>query len=676
MNRIVGSKEGASLIVLGILVAGFFVSMARDASRAGALDAQRSTLDTSPLTSGWGVDSIVSAVVPLAELPKFIDRLGDGHLRYLRERGHPAVDDAEAWTKGVFASYRKLQAAGYDVVGWAGTPGLTANHPWNSLPEDLLAVYRSAEELGLRTADLVRVWEMPNEPDILYWDLPDQLVAYQKALYLGLKDGGSRAEGRDQRAEIGIEPGVLMGALGLFPGPWLERAAENGLFDYTDGLNLHFYGHAWDLPGVIESQRAVAARWVEDRKLPVWLTEVGLNAQPYGEVEDAHGRELQRAFTLETAKTAIAEGVAVFMPFVFVWPDDSWWALVRANGEPYPAWTEYARLTREAELPRQPALAPPESVSRLVLQWRPDFKTCIPQKVSATYWFRENGGVAEPMEGDLVVYNLAGHTVVGEVVQWRGTDSGERWRRTVEVPPFSAVSLPVEFAGADQGYSREKVRWGFVPRGGEHPESWCVIGIETQPSADRLPNAVGVRGTRPESEVEGGTSGDFEWIWAPEPFDVSSSGGPWIGINGVQVRTNSEATAGDLAAGAGFSVDEAQTSPTRPTMAVTKVEGLPTVENGFVRLRFPRGFRGWLRVDLIDEVGQRFTVAQGLGRNPHLENADTIWLGYKDFHIYSFGRITGDPVFRPEAIREIQLRFYGQPGDDPVRVKLDVVSDE
>ncbi len=111
-------------------------------------------------------------------------------------------------------------------------------------------------------------------------------------------------------------------------------------------------------------------------------------------------------------------------------------------------------------------------------------------------------------------------------------------------------------------------------------------------------------------------------------------------------------------------------------MAVTKVEGLPTVENGFVRLRFPRGFRGWLRVDLIDEVGQRFTVAQGLGRNPHLENADTIWLGYKDFHIYSFGRITGDPVFRPEAIREIQLRFYGQPGDDPVRVKLDVVSDE
>ena len=51
----------------------------------------------------------------------------------------------------------------------------------------------------------MRVWEMPNEPDILYWDLPDQLVAYQKALYLGLKDGGSGAEGQDQRAEIGIE---------------------------------------------------------------------------------------------------------------------------------------------------------------------------------------------------------------------------------------------------------------------------------------------------------------------------------------------------------------------------------------------------------------------------------------------------------------------------------------
>lgn len=51
-----------------------------------------------------------------------------------------------------------------------------------------------------------------------------------------------------------------MGALGMPPGPWLERAAANGLLEYTDAYNFHFYGHGADLAGVIAAHRAAIAR--------------------------------------------------------------------------------------------------------------------------------------------------------------------------------------------------------------------------------------------------------------------------------------------------------------------------------------------------------------------------------------------------------------------------------
>ena len=52
------------------------------------------------------------------------------------------------------------------------------------------------------------------------------------------------------------EPVVLMGALALHPGPWWERAVANGLLDYTDAYNFHFYGYAADLTSVIDAHRS------------------------------------------------------------------------------------------------------------------------------------------------------------------------------------------------------------------------------------------------------------------------------------------------------------------------------------------------------------------------------------------------------------------------------------
>jgi hypothetical protein len=536
----------------------------------------------------------------------------------------------------------------------------------DELPRDLLAVYWSVRKFAQRGANLVDVWEMVGEPDTAYCkDLPDHVAAFQKAVYLGIRDA-SPPEKR---------PGILMGALGQFPSPWLARAAANGLFDYTDGLNFHYYGQGGDLRGVIRAQRKFAKRFSEHRRLPLWITECGMDAVPAGNPADAHGRELQRKFTIETAAIAREERVAVFMPFVFVQRGAAH-ALVDAEAKPYPAWTDYARYTQSFELPPGPSLAPPRNPARLVLQWLPDRRTCIPQKVSGAYWFRGGAANGAPISGEIVAYNFSAKTIAGNVIvqapnavsmEIQGGSASNRGEVSVSVSAFSAMRIPVRLNLDRSVYFRGDVSARFVADDSGRMNSALFFGVATRPR-DALLKVV-----QPLQVKSPGAS--FQWIWAPEPCVLTSRHGPWIGVNGVRVEPSAEN--GDASSKTWtFNVRGPATNATQPPMAIAAIDGLPRVKDGFLRLRVPEEFSDSMniRVDLVDKRGQRFCVAENFGMNWLRPEPGLIYLSYEDFHIYQWGRCTDDPFFDPAAVREIQLRFFPSRTGGRIGVQLDVVS--
>ena len=269
----------------------------------------------------------------------------------------------------------------------------------------------------------------------------------------------------------GRTPIVLMGALALPPGPWWERAADNGLLDYTDAYNFHFYGNAEDLTSVIRAHREAvcvaptAGRgWIGDMKpdqrsslhreqdetrsgkpdgvvgsptgwrnrkrglelkansssltarrqppLPLWLTECGVSAMVPGDFLNAERREFQAEFTRTTARQALAaRDVAMFMPFILVNRDDPHAMTLSSPPAPLPAWDAYAKLTRETEWPRRVLSAPAgERANPVVVQWMPAEGT-VSHKVAGTYRVGPN----EVLSGEFRVYNFGERAVEGEL---------------------------------------------------------------------------------------------------------------------------------------------------------------------------------------------------------------------------------------------------------------------
>lgn len=636
------------------------------------------------LPSGWGVDACISCHAAPGDVEGYLQMVRSSGVRYVRERQPGDVLDPgdSTYPLGIF---RRERAAGLRVVAFAELPGRV--HPteeWDQAPEDLMAVYKAARLLGEKTAGLVDVWELQGEPDTFACkDLPDRMMAAQKAVYMGIKDGEADAEQAKSpgtATQFSGAAGVLMGGIATAPGPWAERAGRNGLYEYTDGLNFHFYGHARDFAGTIEAQRDLARRAEPGRRLPIWVTECGLDAVPTGNPQDAHAREMQREFTLETSRTAIDAGLAVLMQFILVTPPP--WgghALARKPGEGYPAWTAYADFTRRHSLPAGPAIVSPAAPSRVVLQWQPDYGTCLPQKVSGAYWFWsfEEGGPSAAIEGSIAVYNFSGAPVRGELrlptpvgtrmsVDGRAADVSKE----IEIPAFGKVQVPVKFELKDPDhYLRTFVDARFRQRGSD-ARSTLWFALETRPADEILPRQFTLDAVRPRGN-------HFTWIWAPQPCHVTSRGGPWIGVNGVRVLNAADKPRwGSLGDPWQFQVEGRQTDPRFPPMAITHVDGLPQVAGGFLRMRFPErlGAITAVRLDLVDKHGQRFAISENFGRNRIDSDAHEVLLAYRDFNIYPFGRCLRRPDFHPQDVREIQLRFYPSPGADKCAVQLDVIA--
>lgn len=617
---------------LAVLTAGLgLIGLPRPGAAAGAI-------------AGWGVDGCTTVAPSDAEFPGYVRLLEGSGVRWVRERDlGKRVPDGE-YDETKVRRLRALKQAGFLVTAFAAPRRRLPVGAGDALPRDLLAVFREGRSLGRDFAGLVDAWELPGEPDVGFCpDLPERNAAYQKALYLGIKQGA---------LERGARPPVLMGALALPPGPWLARAAANGLLDYTDGDNFHFYGRSGDLTGVIRAHRAFAAEWRRSG-LPVWITECGLNSVRPDAPFDPARRALQAEFILSTARQARNAEVAVFMPFVLAHGDDPY-ALTAGPDRPFPAWSAYGALSRREAWPSRTEPFPAGTPNSVVLQWSPDNATVIPHKVSGTYRFLSGG---RPIRGELRLYNF-GRTPARGTLRFGSTPrtlSSFPERRELLIPPESCLAVSGEFQPQGRGYFQDWPKAEFTSADGS--VSPLSFGLEIAPQdADfsesplRLESPPGAAPAYP----------------AQDEFDVSRPCAPWVGINGVRVDSASPSGGRfTVARPAGASADD----PLRPPMAAARCSGLP--EEGFLILRSDDPGRAPpVRVDLIDSTGQRFTVWENLGRS-YLGAPGDVWLNLRDFHVYFWGRCDEHPSFHAPAIREVQLRFY--PGRQEAAVRLELL---
>jgi hypothetical protein len=683
----------------------------------------------SEFLSNWGVDAGVSWAVNKEAVPEWLGLINGSSVKILRERGSWGPNGEISPL--MLERYSQIKNGGFDIVGFSGTPDTVVPvNKGNQLPEDLRAVYASGFKQGFAFAGLVSAWEMTGEPDVGYCkDLPDMLAAYNKAMYLGLHAGAAKAKSLERGAgslELGAmssqltahDPVVLMGALALHPGPWWERAVANGLLNYTDAYNFHFYGYAADLTSVIEAHRSalrelgagsselgagsyeLGARSSKliaspprrpaerglfagsklqapcssftagPRTLPLWITECGVNATSPGDFFNEQRRAYQAQFTVETARQALeAPDVAVFMPFILVHKGDPHAMVVADNVYPFPAWEEYAKFTKDNPWPkRKLSEAAGKRANPVVVQWLPTAGT-LSHKVAGCYRVRDS----QALTGELRVYNFSERAVSG-----RWDDAAKSWKLgavsrelgaeslalgaksselggLITIPAGGCVAVPVRYQPkVGTGYFREWQTLRFLEETGR--SSQVYFGVERVPAeGDFMREPVALR------RLEGGGR-----LQVPAVNVQGIAQGPWRVFNGLEVRElgvkSLELGAKSSELGAQrwrFSMGAANSDPMAPTYAVAAVEGVPKGAQ-FLRVKLDRPMSNdaFLRVDLVDTDGQRFTIWENLG-NVYGETSTEVWLGLADFHPYFWSKaVAGERRLRPEKVKEVHLRAY------------------
>lgn len=639
--------------------------------------------------SGWGADAVLSRHISPQEFPDYIRLLDESGVGWVRERGTGQLALKNAFLRQRSAGLRVLVIA-QDIQNSGGTD-------WGPFAEDLRSLWGDAKTAGAYYAEAVDGWELNNEPELAWWpDMPDRYAAHAKTLYLGLK-AGARAADHDTP--------VLLGSLGLPPGPWLERISRNGLLYYADAWNGHYYGDSSQFNGFLDSnveamqdligkiadkiwKVEAGRRWpvkpeAGDRRpgraesnrtsflLPIWATEVGVNTVTTDTWSDPVRRKRQADWILSTAEQALAHPrVSVFMPFVLVHKGDGY-ALTESAKQTWPAWDEYSRFTRENPFPNRPTARLPSSVNPVVLQWLANPATASGHKLAAAYRWRASG---KPIRGELRIYNFGEKSVSGRLRQTReagdgtGMTSGGRWavgggRRArgqasavdLTIQPGGVLSLPLSFALEDApgGGEREWRQFTFEEESGRGSE----LGFALERSPNLYPPQA-----QPLSLKEWGRNvADFRFVPNAER---SESGKWWQAINGVKVRYSQGALAR-------FELGARPFDQEYPPMAAAYLpEGLP--DHGWLRVATrelgPAGVR--VRVDVVDRDGRRFTQWENLGQVRGLPAAAPRWLNVLDFHPYAWGKLDKQRRLEPNEVRQVQLRFYASKGPTMIDVEL------
>ncbi len=288
-----------------------------------------------PADGRVGSDAASSWLVPDIEkirpLAKMVRMAG---IPWLRERYYCGQQDETGKTN--WGKYQtvldELRAEGIHVCDvWHDSPlWLHPTRKSEPYPDDLRDIYRFTKGLSAHFASQVQAWEVWNEPDFGFWQQGgDTFAAYQKAAYLGIKDGNP---------DVLVLNGSICGGVTSF----VHNVYESGMGQYYDVFDWHTYSSPSDYAGQLRNhydamlQDGVAPR-------PAWLTESGTHLQGTegegGRILNEERQHLQCRFVPRSVSSALASGTQRY--FYFVLPDylenGIQFGALRPDMTPYPS---------------------------------------------------------------------------------------------------------------------------------------------------------------------------------------------------------------------------------------------------------------------------------------------------------------------------------------------------
>ncbi|MCL2160317.1 MAG: hypothetical protein FWH56_00295 [Betaproteobacteria bacterium] len=196
-----------------------------------------------------------------------------------------------------------------------------------------------AQGLG-KTVRSVEYWNEQNT--FLFAGYPFQYASGLKAFSAGIKS---------------VDPNirVLIGAAAGRPGHFFKEIYRNGVADFFDTRNQHFYGNSLtygmniELDSFFDQHVAALEREGGVDKKPGWLTETGysLHRDKHGDWRDAERKQAEYL----VKSYAIGFSTGYERVFFFFWPelvegDIYTWGIVREDLSPRPAYLALALLTR------------------------------------------------------------------------------------------------------------------------------------------------------------------------------------------------------------------------------------------------------------------------------------------------------------------------------------------
>lgn len=259
-----------------------------------------------------------------------------GGFKHLRERLSSNVvapqPDRYEW-----GDYLKSAKAQHD----AGMQILEIMHSWPPWiakdhagpPKDLNGVYQFFKRAATDLGEYIPFWEPWNEADIFFFQgRPEEYAGVQKAAYLGV---------------LAANPNLKVTSCSTSGGSvkWFQDTLDNGIKDYFDILNTHYYGPVDGLIKRLERDRNINDGYGVTQ--PYWLTEMGTICY-WDETGTYRASELLQApYLVKSYIYALSFGIERYYHFYmaeFLESDRDLWGICRYDLTPKPAFVAFANL--------------------------------------------------------------------------------------------------------------------------------------------------------------------------------------------------------------------------------------------------------------------------------------------------------------------------------------------
>ena len=271
----------------------------------------------------------------LAEAAEVARRAG---VKHLRERLHPRDVTREPgqydWGK-----YLRAAKAQHD----AGIQILEMIHSWPQWlaneetdagpPKNLTGVYKLFNKAATDMGEYMPYWEPWNEVDIFFFKgRPEEFAGVQKAAYLGVLAANPRLK-------------VTSGSTASGNVPWFRRALDNGIRDYFDIFNTHYYGKVDGVVGRLERDRRVNEQYCLTQ--PWSVSEMGMTCF-WDDTGTFRASECAQAdFLVKSFVYVLSQGVERFYHFYmaeFLESYQDMWGVCRYDLTPKPAFIALANM--------------------------------------------------------------------------------------------------------------------------------------------------------------------------------------------------------------------------------------------------------------------------------------------------------------------------------------------